>query len=135
MKNSKPLCYASRSPSDTESRYSNIEESFLLLVGPSLERLNHHIFRERVVIETDHKPLESIWKNTMPSASPWLQRLLLKMARYNVETRYIQGKTNVIANALSRVFCIEPPEAKDTKAYPFLKSMRLQTSRLPAQLN
>lgn len=46
----------------------------------------------------------------MPSASPWLQRLLLKMARYNVETRYIQGKTNVIANALSRVFCVEPPE-------------------------
>ena len=38
------------------------------------------------------------------------QRLLLKMAKYNVEMRYIQGKTNIIADALSRVCCMEPPE-------------------------
>ena len=31
------------------------------------------------------------------------QRLLLKMAKYNVEMRYIQGKMNIIADALSRV--------------------------------
>ena len=38
------------------------------------------------------------------------QRLLLKMAEYNVQMRYIQGKINVIADALSRVCCMEPPE-------------------------
>ena len=38
------------------------------------------------------------------------QRLLLKMAKYNVEMSYIQGKTNIIADALSRVCCMEPPE-------------------------
>ena len=38
------------------------------------------------------------------------QRLLLKMAKYNVEMRYIQGKTNIIADALSRVCCMEPLE-------------------------
>ena len=32
------------------------------------------------------------------------------MAKYNVEMRYIQGKTNIIADALSRVCCMEPPE-------------------------
>ena len=35
MQDGKPVCYASRSLSDTESWHSNIErESFLLLVGP-----------------------------------------------------------------------------------------------------
>ena len=35
MHDGKPVCYASRSLSDTESRHSNTErESFLLLVGP-----------------------------------------------------------------------------------------------------
>ena len=35
MQDGKPVCYASRSLSDTESRHSNIErESFLPLVGP-----------------------------------------------------------------------------------------------------
>ena len=32
------------------------------------------------------------------------------MAKYNVEMRYIQGKTNIIADALSRVCCMEPLE-------------------------
>ena len=32
------------------------------------------------------------------------------MAKYNVEMRYIQGKMNVIADALSRVCYMEPPE-------------------------
>ena len=63
---------------------------------------------KKVTIETDHKPLESIWKKTIMSASPRLQRLLLKMAKYDVEIRYIQGKTNVIADALSRVSYMEP---------------------------
>ena len=62
---------------------------------------------QKVIIETDHKPLESIWKKTIMSASPRLQRLFLKMAKYDVEIRYIQGKTNVIADALSRVSYID----------------------------
>ena len=32
------------------------------------------------------------------------------MAEYNVQMRYIEGKMNVIADALSRVCCMEPPE-------------------------
>ena len=63
-------------------------------------------FGKKVVIETDHKPLESIWKKSITSASPRLQRLLLRMSKYNVDLRYIQGKKNVIADALSRVSCM-----------------------------
>ncbi|KAL9950226.1 hypothetical protein ACROYT_G042698 [Oculina patagonica] len=73
-----------------------------------LEKLNHYVFGKKVVIETDHKPHESIWKKSISSASPRLQRLLLKMAKYNVEIRYSQGKSNVIADALSRISHIEP---------------------------
>ena len=58
------------------------------------------------------------------SAWPRLQRLLLKMAKYDVEIRYIQGKTNVVADALSRVSYMEP-------ALPLLEVNAL-TSTLPA---
>ena len=109
MQDGKPVCYGSRSLSDRESRYINIERE-LLAACWSLERFNLYVFGKQVVIETDHKPLECIWKKSIPSASPRLQRLLLKMAKYNVEMRYIQGKTNVIADALSRVCYMEPPE-------------------------
>ena len=67
----KPVCYASRSLTETESRYSNIERE-LLAACWSLEKLNHYVFGKKVVIETDHKPLGSIWKKSISSAPPRL---------------------------------------------------------------
>ena len=75
-------------------------------------KLKHYVFGKKVIIETDHKPLESIWK-TITIASTWLQRVLLKMAKYDIEIRYIQGKTTVIAETLSRVSYMEPPLKED----------------------
>ena len=66
----------------------------------SLEHFNHY---NHVVLQTDHKPLVSIWMKPVHTASPRIQRLLLQMSRYNVKLEYIQGKTNVIADALSRM--------------------------------
>ena len=79
MQDGKPVCYASRLLSDTESRYSNIQRE-LLAACWSLERFSHYVFSKQVVVKTDHKPLERIWKKRIPSASPRLQRLLLKMS-------------------------------------------------------
>ena len=128
IQDSRPVCYASRSLTETESRYSNIERE-LLAACWSLEKFNHYVFGKKVIIETDHKPLESIWKKTIMSASPRLQRLLLKMAKYDVEIRYIQGKTNVIADALSRVSYMEPPLKEDEVS---LLEVNAITSTLPA---
>ena len=77
-----------------------------------------------MAVETDHKPLESIWKKSIPDASPRFQELLLKRAMYNVEIRYIQGKTNFIANFLRRA-----------KEYRYSQLMQLPTHCSLAQLN
>ena len=63
------------------------------------------------------------------SASPRLQRLLLNMTKYDIEIRYIQGKTNVLADALSRVSYMEPPFKEDE--VPLLEVNAI-TSTLPA---
>ena len=68
----------------------------------SLEHFNHYIEGSHVVLQTDHKPLVSIWNKSIHTASPRIQRLLLRMSRYSVTPKYIKGKTNVIADALSR---------------------------------
>ena len=59
MQDSKPVCYASRSLSDTESRHSNIERE-LLAASLSLERFNHYVFGKRVVIKMNHKLWNSV---------------------------------------------------------------------------
>ena len=129
MQDGKPVCNASRSLSETESRYSNIERE-LLAACWSLEKFNHYGFGKKVVIETDHKPLESIWKKSMTSASPRLQRLLLRMSKYDVDLRYIEGKRNVIADALSRVNCMEPPvDANEVPLIEIITSKSNKTGR------
>ena len=59
LQDGKPVHYASRSLTDTESRYSNIERE-LLAVCWALEKFNHYVYGKEVIIKTDHKPLESI---------------------------------------------------------------------------
>ena len=94
--------YASKTLSDTESRYSNIErEMFAVLFG--LERFHYYAFGRPATVESDNKPLESIFKKHLNKASPRLSRMLLRIQKYNVTIKYIPGKEITLADALSRV--------------------------------
>ena len=65
------------------------------------------MFGKPITVETDHQPLTSIWKKTIATSSPRLQRLLLRLAQYDVQIEYLRGRENVIADALSRVASIK----------------------------
>ena len=66
------------------------------------------MFGEPVRVQADRKPLEMIWKKSIATASPRLQRLLLRLATYETQVEYICGKDNLIADALSRVDPLSP---------------------------
>ena len=82
-----------------------------------LERLHHYTFGHSITVETDHQPLTSIWKKTIATSGPRLQRLLLRLAQYNVNIQYLRGKENVIADALSRITPLKP-ELQDYNTKP-----------------
>ena len=115
LQEGQPVVYASRTLTDTECRYSNIERELLGVVF-GLERLHHYTFGKPITVETDHQLLTSIWKKTIVTSSPRLQRLLLRLAQYDVHIEYLRGKENVIADALSRVTSIksEHPDYNDS---------------------
>ena len=102
LQEGQPVVYASRTLTDTERRYSNIERELLGVVF-GLRRLHHYTFGKPITVETDHQPLTSIWKKTIATSSPRLQRLLLRLAQYDVHIEYLRGRENVIADTLSRV--------------------------------
>ena len=87
---------------ETEQSYSNIERE-PLSVAFALERFHHYVYGYTATVQTDHKPLVSVCKKSIVCNSPRLQRLLLRLSQYDVNTEYLKGKDNVVADALSRV--------------------------------
>ncbi|VDI53877.1 Hypothetical predicted protein [Mytilus galloprovincialis] len=77
IQDNKPVAYASRSLTDAESRYANIERELLgVLFG--LERFNDYTYGKHINVESDHKPLEMIVRKSQERAPPRLQRMLLR---------------------------------------------------------
>ena len=98
----KIVAMASRSLTETESRYSNIERECLAVMF-GLEKFEYYLFGRHTLVETDHSPLEQIFKKNIAEAPARLQRLLLRCMKFDIEVRYRRGETIPVADALSRV--------------------------------
>ncbi|CAB4044016.1 Retrovirus-related Pol poly from transposon [Paramuricea clavata] len=90
----------SRSLTETESRYAQIEKE-LLAVQFSLDRFHQYVYGKEVIVESDHKPLEMIAKKSLALAPPRLQRLLLRIQKYNYTIVYKSAKEMALPDMLS----------------------------------
>ena len=79
--NLRPVAYASKTLTSCESNYSNIER-VLLGVLFSILHFKHFTYGCKVHIITDHKPLVSLFRKSLTSASPRLSRMLLHILDY-----------------------------------------------------
>ena len=102
MQDSRPIAFASKSLTDTESRYANIERELVAVVY-ACERFHTYLYGKPFVVQSDHKPLEMIQLKNLHAAPPRLQRMLLRLQNYGVIIRYQPGKTLLLADGLSRL--------------------------------
>ena len=93
MQNGKPIACGSRTLTDSERRYANIERE-MLAVAWGVEKFQTYLYGRKVIVETDHKPLQTIFRKSLNSAPPRLQRMLLKLTKYDLEVRYIPGPSS-----------------------------------------
>ena len=108
MQAGKPIAFASKSLSDCETRYANIErerEREMLAVVFGYERFHTYVYGTRFMVESDRKPLEIIILKNLAAAPQRLQRLLLRIQPYDVQIRYRPGKEMALADTLSRQPC------------------------------
>ena len=96
-----PIAFASKSLTDTETRYSNIERELLAIVF-ACQCFSTYLLRRSFIAESDHKPLEMIAMKNLVNVPPCLQRMLLELQRYDVTIKYRPGKEMQLADALSR---------------------------------
>ena len=103
LQEGRPIAYVSRALTSTETRYAQIEKELLAIVF-ALERFHQYTYGKTVDVESDHKPLEAITQKALCHAPPRLQRMLLRLQKYDFILRYKPGKDLNIADALSRAY-------------------------------
>jgi hypothetical protein len=124
-----PLAYASRSLSDTERRYAQIEKELLAVVY-SLEKFHQYTFGRHVIVRSDHKPLESIVKKALANAPKRLQGMLMRMQRYNTTIIYCKGKEMYLADTLSRAFLDDEGDQEDFESISSVENLPITQARL-----
>ena len=103
MQTEQPVCYASKSLTDTESQYSNIEREMLGVVL-ALTRFHLYTYGSAVTFVTDHKPLESLNKRNINVCPASLQRMLFRIQCYIYTIVYSPWSKIPVPDCLSRLF-------------------------------
>ena len=91
-KTMRPVVYISRSMTETEQRYTQIEKEALALTW-ACDRLCQYILGSTFILETDHKPLVPLLSTKNLDELPIrIQRFRLRMMRYSYEIQHVPGK-------------------------------------------
>ena len=87
--------------SQTEQNYAQIENELLAIVF-ACDKFNQYICgRSDVVVESDHRPLETILKKPIPNSPKHYQRMRFHLQNYDLQVEYERGSTMFLADKLS----------------------------------
>ena len=107
----------SRSLTSPETRYAVCElEGLAILYG--ITKCRHYLLgMDLFTVVTDHKPLKGVFAKELPDVeNARLRRYRERLTGYNFELSWREGKTNQIADALSRA-PVFPPDETDTENF------------------
>ena len=122
LQGGQPIVFASKTLTDIESCYANIErESLSVCFG--LEKFHTYIYGRHVLSENDHKMLEMIQHKPIHVAPPRLQWILLCMQKYDYTIVYKPGKDMVLADCLSHF-------PSNTNYFPIPLAQNIQHAQL-----
>ena len=111
MQGGQPIAYSSRSLTDCEKRYAQVEKECLAICF-GMSRFDQYVYgKSDITVETDHKPLESIFKKPLSRAPKRIQKMIMRLQRYNFSVIYKRGQLMYLADTLSR----EPQQTKCDK--------------------
>ena len=103
LQRGQPVCYAARAMTAVEENYAQIEKELLAIVF-GVRKHETYLYGRQFNVESDHKPLETIFKKSLLSAPKRLQAMLLALQKFDMTISYKRGSKLYLADTLSRAF-------------------------------
>ncbi|KAL0878513.1 hypothetical protein ABMA27_003602 [Loxostege sticticalis] len=97
-----PISYASASLNNCQQNYSQIEKE-LLSVLFGCTKFHQYVYGQQFTVETDHKPLITLFKKALHDIPPRLQRIMLRLQPYDIKIVFKPGRYLYVADTLSRM--------------------------------
>ncbi|KAI5751993.1 hypothetical protein M8J77_012766 [Diaphorina citri] len=101
LQNEQPVAFSSRALNSSQKNYAQVEKEMMAILVGCL-KFHKYIFNTKVIVETDHKALESLFKKPLAQVPARIQRMMLKIQAYDLEVKYVPGKYLYLADMLSR---------------------------------
>lgn len=101
LQDSKPVAYATRAFTPSQQNQPQITKE-ALAIRFGCTKFHEYVHGKELVVESDHKPLETIFKNSIQNAPLRLQRILYDILQYSPKVIYVKGTSIPIADTLSR---------------------------------
>ena len=128
LQDARPVMFASRALTGAEKNYQNLERECLVMIW-GMEKFHYFLYGKQFTLETDQKPLVSIYKKHMVEISPRIQRLIVRSFPYQpFDIQYRRGKEIPLADTFSRVTLT--PVEEDGIQLPIM-AVNLITSNIP----
>lgn len=97
-----PLGYFSRKLSQAEQKYSTYDRE-LLAIYEAIKYFRHMLEGRRFTVFTDHKPIIFAFSKKSSQNTPRQFRYLDYIGQFTTDIRFVEGKDNIVADALSRI--------------------------------
>lgn len=123
-----PLAFFSKKLRDPEVKYSAYDRE-LLAMKLAVRHFRWRLEASEFTLFTDHMPLTFAMNQKAPSWTPRQQRTISELSEYPMVIRHVSGKSNSVADALSRappITCVSVSALRE--AVPYEELARAQQS-------
>ena len=106
-----PIAYFSKKFSKAQLNYSTYEQELVAIIL-ALREWRCYLDHRKFKITSDHRALQ--WLKAQSHLNDRQQRWSQELSQYNFKIEYIEGKANVVADALSRIHELDSDDTLNT---------------------